>query len=139
MPNFQISDLPLATLPLDSANSFFEVQTVEGGVPVSRKIAETNIMADLPDGTTVGSIIRLSVVPDLYVNSEQILADGTSVELQHVTTPVARTLTTAAGGLQVDNQFSGGGFERVLTQSDLLIALDDLTDVTLTAPATGAV
>jgi hypothetical protein len=137
MPNIEISDLPLATLPLDSANSFFEVQTIEGGVPVSRRIAETDIMADLPDGTTVGSIIRLSVVPDVYVNSEQILADGVSVILQHVTTPVVRTLTTAAGGLEVDNQLTGGGFERVLTETDG--ALGALSDVTLTAPATGSV
>ncbi len=39
MPNIKISDLAPATLPLDLPNSFFEVQTFEAGVEVSRKIS----------------------------------------------------------------------------------------------------
>lgn len=43
MPNITISGLPPATLPLDGPNSFFEVQTIEGGETVSRKIAADDI------------------------------------------------------------------------------------------------
>jgi hypothetical protein len=43
MPNIFISGLPLATLPLDGPNSFFEVQTIEAGITVSRKIAADDI------------------------------------------------------------------------------------------------
>jgi hypothetical protein len=43
MPNIFISGLPPATLPLDGPNSFFEVQTFEAGVAVSRKIAADDI------------------------------------------------------------------------------------------------
>jgi len=43
MPNITISGLPFATLPLDGPNSFFEVQTVEAGVTVSRKVAADDI------------------------------------------------------------------------------------------------
>lgn len=258
MPNIQISDLPNATLPLDSLLSFFEVQTVEGGEDVSRKISANDISINLPDGTTLGSIIVLDGFPDTYINNEQviadgssvfinttqIIADGTSVQLRdsthagllaslgtfnagisfagrfpladpsvtsadgrlvftdstngvqtwdlghqvtlsagllflrnHIETglisllatsgggtfgdrtlfegdpdgnsqifhgasdaPVARTTTVGAGGLEVDNQATGPGFERVLTLVDLFGgALNDLSDVTLTAPATGSV
>jgi hypothetical protein len=43
MPNITISGLPPATLPLDGANSFFEVQTVEAGIDVSRRVAADDI------------------------------------------------------------------------------------------------
>lgn len=43
MPNITISGLPLATLPLDGPNSFFEVQTIEAGVTVSRKVASDDL------------------------------------------------------------------------------------------------
>jgi hypothetical protein len=53
---------------------------------------------------------------------------------------VARTLTAAAGGFQVNNTLTGAGFERVLTATDLSgLSLNTLSDVTLTAPATGGV
>ena len=39
MPNIMISGLPPVTLPLDPLASFFEVQTFEAGVEVSRKIS----------------------------------------------------------------------------------------------------
>ena len=45
MPNIMISGLPVATLPLDGPNSFFEVQTFEAGVEVSRKISATDLGA----------------------------------------------------------------------------------------------
>ena len=55
MPNFQISDLPLATLPLSLTGTFFEVQTVEGGEDVSRKVAGDNLTfaAGVIQGTSV--------------------------------------------------------------------------------------
>jgi len=43
MSNITISGLPPATLPLDGPNSFFEVQTIEAGVNVSRRIAADDI------------------------------------------------------------------------------------------------
>lgn len=51
MPNFSISDLPLATLPLDLPNTFFELQTVEGGIAVSRKLQASNL--SVASGITV--------------------------------------------------------------------------------------
>ena len=245
MPNIQISDLPSAILPLPTLTAFFEVQTVEGGEDVSRKIAAGDIAVDLPDGTVLGSILVLDTAPDTYANSDQVVADGTNVILRDTThaspnqpsmqtanvgpffagrraiattaetavdgritmqdltngvqtfdighqqttaagvllirnhievgaislrgsssggtfgdrtlfeglpdgnsqifhgasdAPVARTIPVASGGLEVDNQLTGGGFERVLTVVDAFGgALDDLSDVTLTAPSTGSV
>jgi hypothetical protein len=40
------------------------------------------------------------------------------VELNYATAPVVRTKTAATGGLESNNTQTGGGFERVLTQSD---------------------
>jgi hypothetical protein len=62
-------------------------------------------------------------------------------EIFHIGVSVVATLTAAAGGLSANNTLTGAGFERVLTTSDIpaAAALNDLTDVTLTAPATGSV
>ncbi len=43
MANVKISDLAPAQLPLDTANTLFEVQTVEAGIPVSRKITADDL------------------------------------------------------------------------------------------------
>jgi len=43
MPNFTISAMPPITLPIDPANTFFETQTVEGGLQVSRKVSATDL------------------------------------------------------------------------------------------------
>ncbi len=61
------------------------------------------------------------------------------VKLFDTNVEVARTLPVASGGFEIDNQATGAGFERVLTTADLGGggALNDLSDVTLTAPATG--
>jgi len=62
------------------------------------------------------------------------------IGIYHSGTEVARTLVAASGGLEIDNQATGAGFERVLTIADLGSgALDDLSDVTLTTEATGDV
>lgn len=51
MPNIKISDLAPAILPLDGPTSFFEVQTVEAGEDVSRKVASDDLT--LAAGITV--------------------------------------------------------------------------------------
>ena len=43
MANVKISDLALATLPLDTANTFLELQTIEGGIEVSRKLSAQDL------------------------------------------------------------------------------------------------
>jgi len=43
MPNFAISDMAPATLPLDLPNTWLEIQTEEGGVQVSRKAQASEI------------------------------------------------------------------------------------------------
>ena len=44
--------------------------------------------------------------------------DGASVTVNHGADSVARTVTPASGGLEVNNTLTGAGFERVLTESD---------------------
>ncbi len=43
MPNFAITDLAPVTLPIDAANTFFELEATEGGVQVSRRISAANL------------------------------------------------------------------------------------------------
>lgn len=43
MPNFSISDLAPVTLPIDVVTTFFELQTVEGGIQVSRKMSAQDL------------------------------------------------------------------------------------------------
>jgi hypothetical protein len=57
MPNVRISDLPFAALPLVGADSFFEVQTIEGGEQVSRRVAADNITV-----ASAGSFIGTGIV-----------------------------------------------------------------------------
>lgn len=57
MPNVTISALPDAVLPLDAPNTFFEVQTLESGVTVSRKVTADNIVI-----TASGMIMGTGVV-----------------------------------------------------------------------------
>jgi hypothetical protein len=65
---------------------------------------------------------------------------GGEIRLYFNNSSVARTITAATGGLEANNTLTGAGFERVLTTADIFGgALNDLSDVTLTAPATGAV
>jgi len=42
MSNVQISDLPQAVLPLTNSTTFFEVEVLENGIPVSRKVSANN-------------------------------------------------------------------------------------------------
>lgn len=43
MANVQISQLADAILPIDTTNTFFELQTVEGGIQVSRKLSAQDL------------------------------------------------------------------------------------------------
>lgn len=54
-----------------------------------------------------------------WLDTTALLVNPAGVlEGQNNGVPVWRTTTVAAGGLTVDNQLTGGGFERVLTTSD---------------------
>ena len=137
MPNVTISDLPLATLPLDGPNSFFEVQTLEGGVQVSRRVAADNItiVPDLPDASEVGQILYAASLPDSYLATSAVLVDPSgAVTLQHNAINTARTLAAGSGGFEVNNTLTGGGFERVLTTSDgsgLVDSVNSGTNITV--------
>jgi hypothetical protein len=75
MPNFTISSLPPAILPIDTVNTFFELQTFEAGIAVSRKIAAANL--------GIGGGV-LSVVGGLNIN-----VDATDVQNPIVNLPAA--------------------------------------------------
>ena len=144
MPNVQISDLPLATLPLTLTTTFFEVQTIEGGVDVSRKVAGDNLTFSIDDviqGTSVDNPAIAAGVFDgalTYQNSAsqqtgsvgfspagddfiiQNFAEGGDLQLRiRDGTVLAQTLPAASGGLQVNNTLTGAGLERVLTTADI--------------------
>lgn len=210
MPNVSISDLPDAILPFDPPNTFFEVETREGGVPVSRRVAGDAIVFNIfPPPTVEGSVVRGDLAGATFAESVLLnIGDGTTNTVQldgvanggpdnatfiinaplgqdaaiqmredgagtfrlfydssdtaakvrlvdpgviqfeegngvvilaeldsvagqarlwagtaGVDVPVARTVLPAAGGLEVDNQVTGAGFERVLTTSDIGAAL----------------
>ena len=206
MPNVRISDLPDAITPLDTTTTFFEVQAVEGGVDVSRRVRGDMITFTVfPPPTVEGSIVRGNTTTMNYEETVfVIVSDGTAndvtldgdsnagssplnlilnaptgqdnsirweensaltyrqfydstaaefkfrsatgvpvrfeegngtvvmAQFDPVTgqqtlwagtsgsdVPVMRTVLPASGGLEVDNQVTGAGFERVLTTSDI--------------------
>ena len=205
MANVRISDLPDAITPLDTTTTFFEVQAIENGVDVSRRVRGDMITFTVfPPPTIEGSVVRgnttsmlyeetgLLIVSDATANSITIdgannnvstlsilnvnaptgfdgvlqfrelsaptarlffdssegdfkvrinnpgivrleegngvvrLADFDSITGQQTLyagtsgsdVPTMRTVLPASGGLEVDNQVTGAGFERVLTTSD---------------------
>ncbi len=75
MPNIKISDLPNVTLPLDVTNVFLEVQAVEAGVDVSRKVSADDLASSALglDAT----FITVSANPNLP--NERILTAGTGI------------------------------------------------------------
>ena len=91
------------------------------------------------DGTffTISQTSGAGALQDSWIRCAQ---DG-GVEVRFNNQNAMRTVIAASGGLEVNNTVTGGGFERVLTIADLAgaLALNDLTDVTLTSPVTGAV
>lgn len=53
MPNFAISDMASITLPIDPLTTFLEVEAIEGGISVSRKVSAD----DLGIGAGVVSVV----------------------------------------------------------------------------------
>jgi hypothetical protein len=97
MANIKISDLPDAALPLDGPNSFFEVQTIEAGVDVSRKVAS--------DQLTLAAAINIEDegVP-LATGAETLNFVGAGVQATGV--GVLKTITIPQSG-QVDSVVGG--------------------------------
>lgn len=93
MPNVTISELPDAILPLDGPNSFFEVQTIESGVDVSRKVASDNIVisTDLPLGS-LGQMLAITTAPDTYTALSSVFV-GSAGQAD----PAERTLSVNEG------------------------------------------
>ena len=78
----------------------------------------TYFLAD-PDANT---IVRADIDLDLQVANGETAFFGTANGKSAMffnNAEAARTVVAASGGLEVDNQDTGGGFERVLTTSDL--------------------
>ncbi len=111
MANIKISALAPAILPLDGPNTFFEVQTIEAGVDVSRKVASDDL-------TLVGTItIEEEGVPLVtgadtldFVGAGVTASGAGSTKTITIPGPVAGTL---AGLTDVD--LTGQG------QNDLLV------------------
>lgn len=95
MPNITISDLPLAIIPLDITTVFFEVQTVEGGVDVSRRVRGDMITFNVfPPPTADYTTVRGNLATGLFVESTLLqIDDGTGV----VRVSGAGALQVAAG------------------------------------------
>jgi hypothetical protein len=77
------------------------------------------ILSADPDANT---ILRADIDLDLQVANGETAFFGTAngkSAMYFNNNERARTLSAGAGGLEVDNQDTGGGFERVLTTSDL--------------------
>jgi len=167
MANVQISDLPFATLPLVGSTTFFEVEATEGGVVVSRRVAADDLTISVTslvitgtstDDPSIGAgtfdgrllwqnanalqtgVFGFDPAGDNFIWSNDAEGGFHQIAIRDGTVLV-ETIAAAAGGLLANNLLTGAGLERVLTVADISVtpALGDLTDVTLTAPATGAV
>ena len=77
MPNIKISDLPVAALPLDGAATFFEVQAVEAGIQVSRKVS----VDDFVSGGIGLDATFVTVTGNAILPNERVLTAGTNVGL----------------------------------------------------------
>ncbi len=68
----------------------------------------------------IGQVSNLGAVEDTWI----ALTRNGDVGLFFNGLEVARTLVAGSGGLEIDNQSTGGGFERVLTTSDVPAAIN---------------
>jgi hypothetical protein len=109
---------------VEEAEQIATVQGRQGGLGNSVDQAVFNVVpieGELAAGS-VGDILYLDTAPNTYLATsvvEVTPAGPNSVILSEVGTQVARTVPAASGGLEVNNLDTGGGFERVLTTSDL--------------------
>jgi len=93
------------------------------------------------DSKVWGGDVLLKGTTAAGVNRNLLRGDpDADVALYNAGVIVAQTLAAASGGLQANNTLTGAGLERVLTASDLGGGgtLAGLSDVTITAPADGA-
>lgn len=190
MPNIKITDLPNAILPMDLTNTFFEVQTIEAGIPVSRRASGDQLTFTTDDVIKGTSSDDPAVGGGVFDGTQtwqnslsqqtasvgfdpsgvdfiiQNFAQGGEVSLRvrdgtvHLVTadyganipttgafkvPVGTTGEEPApvnGQIRYDsdnNRFRGVISGTWVNLDTGAVALNDLTDVTLTAPATGAV
>ena len=101
MPNITISGLPLATLPLDGPNSFFEVQTLEAGVTVSRKISADDLIV------SSGIIVEDEGIPlatgadTLNFVGAGVVASGAGAT-KTITIPAQGQVDTVVGGTNIN-------------------------------------
>ena len=120
MANVQISDLTPATLPIDAATTFFEIQTVEGGIDVSRKIAAQDLGvggATLPIPTTAFNTLRVNAAGTAWEENGDLTILATQVAIQNgmnlrVRTGgqfIINTTDDAAGALVITPPASPGG------------------------------
>ena len=120
MANITISDLPFATLPLDTLNTFFELQTIEAGVTVSRRLSAqdlgigggvtsvvggTNITVDATD--PLNPIVNLdAALLAVSVNGVTLTAAGSATNFlneqgNYVGVPTGGQVNSVVGGTNI--------------------------------------
>lgn len=121
MPNVRISDLPDITLPIDAGQTFFETQTVEGGIPVSRRARADQLLFNVfPPPTADFTTVRGDFASGLFVENLLLLVDDISGQvtvggLTQSERIIAGDPGTEGTGIVVN----GTLFESVLKASDL--------------------
>lgn len=118
MANVKISDLAFATLPIDTVNTFFELQTIEGGVEVSRKLSAQDLgigggVTSVTGGTNIdvdntdpqNPIINLPVnITGQQVNGVTLTAAGVATNYLDET----GNYSTPAGVGSLQGAYDGG-------------------------------
>ena len=120
MPNFAISDMAPITLPIDPANTFFETETIEGGISVSRKVSGSelgiggsvisvvgglNINVDATDPLNPIVNLDASIAP---VDVNGVTLSNAGAATNYLDETGAYSVPPAAGGPPFDNiSFSG--------------------------------
>ena len=89
MANVKISDLAFVTLPIDTVNTLFEVQTVEAGIQVSRKITAQDL--GIGGGVT-------SVSGSVNINVDNTDPQNPIVNFSPAASGAFNTLRVNAGG-----------------------------------------
>ena len=115
-------DLASAGAAAPASDDFLIFQDVDNS-DVNAKATIADVLASvggaLPSGV-VGDVAYISAAPDTYLATSALSIDPAgAITLDHNTVEVVRTVVAASGGLEVNNADTGGGFERVLTESDL--------------------
>ncbi len=119
MANIKISDLAPVTLPIDAANTFFELQTVEGGIQVSRKISASDLGvggATLPVPTTAFSTLRVDAAGTaweetnlLQTAATQVIVEGINLRIRTGGQFVINTDDNLASALSIDGPPAAAG------------------------------